>query len=209
MFERFTEEARQVVVLAQEEARGLGHNYIGTEHILLGLLAQPETIAGRELIAAGVTRDEARTRIIEIVSSQQAPPAAQIPFTPRAKKVLELSLREALTLGHDFIDTFHVLLGLLREHEGVAMRVLHDAGVREAALRQCIHAAAPPRGTGSGPPSPSGAGPGFAVRPDQPARRILMRAGARALNDGREEYTVEDVMWALGLSVDPEAGAPE
>ena len=195
MFERFTEEARQVVVRAQEEARGLGHNYIGTEHILLGLLGPPETVAARELSTAGVTAEVVREQIVRIVGASEEPPRAQIPFTPRAKKVLELSLREALMLRHESIDTAHVLLGLLREGSGVAARILADLGVRTPALRDCVVAAAAV--------SPRAAGP------DEAVRQVLTRAAGRALDDGRTEYTVDDVRAALGESVDPEAGEPE
>jgi ATP-dependent Clp protease ATP-binding subunit ClpC len=124
MFERFTERARQVVVLAQEEARILKHNYIGTEHILLGLLREEEGLAARVLESLHITVEEVRAQVARIVGQGDEVTAGQIPFTPRAKKVLELSLREALGLGHNYIGTEHVLLGLLREGEGVAVRIL-------------------------------------------------------------------------------------
>ena len=124
MFERFTEEARQVVVLAQEEARGLTHNYIGTEHILLGLLRLNEGIAAQALESLGVALERVREHVIEIVGASEEVTQGQIPFTPRAKKVLELALREALSLGHNYIGPEHILLGLARENEGVASRIL-------------------------------------------------------------------------------------
>src|SRR5438309_1310932 len=128
MFERFTERARQVVVLAQEEARALGHNYIGTEHVLLGLMREEQGIGARALDALGVTLEDVRDQVMRIVGEGDEAGTGQIPFTPRAKKVLELSLREALTLGHNYIGTEHILLGLVRENEGVAARILLDFG---------------------------------------------------------------------------------
>ena len=126
MFERFTERARQVVVLAQEEARTLKHNYIGTEHILLGLLREEEGLAARVLEGLEITVEEVRAQVARIVGQGDEVTTGQIPFTPRAKKVLELALREALSLGHNYIGTEHILLGLVRENEGVAARILLD-----------------------------------------------------------------------------------
>ena len=126
MFERFTERARQVVVLAQEEARALKHNYIGTEHILLGLLREHEGLAASVLNGLDITVERVRGQVVRAVGSGEEVTAGQIPFTPRAKKVLELALREALSLGHNYIGTEHILLGLLRENEGVAARILLD-----------------------------------------------------------------------------------
>jgi ATP-dependent Clp protease ATP-binding subunit ClpC len=126
LFERFTERARQVVVLAQEEARTLKHNYIGTEHILLGLLREEEGLAARVLESLDITVERVRAQVVRIVGSGEEVTSGQIPFTPRAKKVLELALREALSLGHNYIGTEHILLGLVRENEGVAARILLD-----------------------------------------------------------------------------------
>jgi ATP-dependent Clp protease ATP-binding subunit ClpC len=126
MFERFTERARQVVVLAQDEARTLKHNYIGTEHILLGLLREEEGLAARVLESLDITVEEVRAQVARIVGQGDEVTTGQIPFTPRAKKVLELALREALSLGHNYIGTEHILLGLVRENEGVAARILLD-----------------------------------------------------------------------------------
>ena len=132
MFERFTERARQVVVLAQEEARILKHNYIGTEHILLGLLREEEGLAARVLESLDITVERVRAQVVRIVGSGEEVTSGQIPFTPRAKKVLELALLEALSLGHNYIGTEHILLGILREGQtasgGVAQRVLSDFG---------------------------------------------------------------------------------
>ena len=126
MFERFTERARQVVVLAQDEARALKHNYIGTEHILLGLLREEEGLAARVLESLDITVEEVRAQVARIVGQGDEVTTGQIPFTPRAKKVLELALREALSLGHNYIGTEHILLGIVRENEGVAARILLD-----------------------------------------------------------------------------------
>jgi ATP-dependent Clp protease ATP-binding subunit ClpA len=134
MFERFTEGARSVVVRSQEEARDLRHNYIGTEHLLLGLLRDEAGIAGNVLGELGLQLDAVRGQVIEIVGTGEEA-AGMLPFTPRAKKVLELALREALSLGHDHIGTEHVLLGLAREGDGVAMRILVDAGADAETIR--------------------------------------------------------------------------
>jgi ATP-dependent Clp protease ATP-binding subunit ClpC len=128
MFERFTDRARRVVVLAQEEARMLNHNYIGTEHILLGLISEGEGVAAKALESMGISLDGVRAQVEEIIGQGQQAPSGHIPFTPRAKKVLELSLREALQLGHNYIGTEHILLGLIREGEGVAAQVLVKLG---------------------------------------------------------------------------------
>jgi dihydroneopterin aldolase len=136
MFERFTERARKAVVLAQEEAGLLRHNYVGTEHILLGLLREDEGVAARALTALGVTAEEARERVASIVGYGSEGPGPQVPFTPRSKKVLELALREAMHLEHNYIGTEHILLGLVRESEGVAARVLSDLGVSPDDVRR-------------------------------------------------------------------------
>ena len=138
MFERFTERARQVVVLAQEEARTLKHNYIGTEHILLGLLREEDGLAARVLEGLEITVEEVRAQVIRIVGSGEEVASGQIPFTPRAKKVLELALREALSLGHNYIGTEHILLGLVRENEGVAARILADFDADSEKIRNEI-----------------------------------------------------------------------
>jgi ATP-dependent Clp protease ATP-binding subunit ClpC len=126
MFERFTDRARQVVVLAQDEARALKHNYIGTEHLLLGLLREEQGIAARVLGSLGVRVEEVRDEVARIVGRGEEVTSAQVPFTPRGKKVLELALREALRLGHNRVGTEHLLLGLVEEGEGVAARILFD-----------------------------------------------------------------------------------
>ncbi len=138
LFERFTDRARRVVVLAQEEARYLNHNYIGTEHILLGLLNEGEGIAARALESLGINLNGVREQVVEIIGQGQQAPTGHIPFTPRAKKVLELSLREALQLGHNYIGTEHILLGLIREGEGVAAQVLQKMGAELQKVRQTV-----------------------------------------------------------------------
>ena len=138
MFERFTDRARRVVVLAQEEARLLNHNYIGTEHILLGLIHEGEGVAAKALESLGISLDAVREQVQDIIGQGQQAPSGHIPFTPRAKKVLELSLREALQLGHNYIGTEHILLGLIREGEGVAAQVLVKLGADLNKVRQQV-----------------------------------------------------------------------
>ena len=138
MFERFTNRARRVVVLAQEEAKMLNHNYIGTEHILLGLIHEGEGVAAKALESLGISLDAVREQVQDIIGQGQQQPTGHIPFTPRAKKVLELSLREALQLGHSYIGTEHILLGLIREGEGVAAQVLVKLGADLNKVRQQV-----------------------------------------------------------------------
>ncbi|RFA07684.1 NDP-hexose 4-ketoreductase [Subtercola boreus] len=138
MFERFTDRARRVVVLAQEEAKMLNHNYIGTEHILLGLIHEGEGVAAKALESLGISLDAVREQVQDIIGQGQQQPTGHIPFTPRAKKVLELSLREALQLGHNYIGTEHILLGLIREGEGVAAQVLVKLGADLNRVRQQV-----------------------------------------------------------------------
>jgi ATP-dependent Clp protease ATP-binding subunit ClpC len=154
VFERFTERARQVVVLAQEEARALRHNYIGTEHLLLGLLREEEGIAARVLESLEVTIEDVRAQVARIVGQGDELTVGQIPFTPRAKRVLELALREALSLGHNWIGTEHVLLGLAREDDGVAKQILLDFGVDADRIRNEVirMLGAAPRAGGAPPP---------------------------------------------------------
>ena len=138
MFERFTDRARRVVVLAQEEARLLNHNYIGTEHILLGLIHEGEGVAAKALESLGISLEAVRSQVEELIGQGGSSPSGHIPFTPRAKKVLELSLREALQLGHNYIGTEHILLGLIREGEGVAAQVLVKLGADLSRVRQQV-----------------------------------------------------------------------
>jgi Clp amino terminal domain, pathogenicity island component len=152
VFERFTEQARQVVVLAQEYARELKHNYIGTEHLLLALLADVDDIPAQALGSFGVDQEAVRIRVVEIVGPVEEPHGGRLPFTPRGKKALEMALREALSLGHDDIRTGHLLLGLLRTQEGVAERVLLDLNVPSDHLRDLvIERLGPPGRSGRSP----------------------------------------------------------
>jgi ATP-dependent Clp protease ATP-binding subunit ClpC len=138
MFERFTDRARRVVVLAQEESRLLSHNYIGTEHLLLGLLAERQGVAARALESLNVTLDAAREQVTEIIGPGQQKPHGHIPFTPRAKKILELSLREALNMGSEVIDTEHLLLGLVDEGDGVGAQILQRLGATAQTVREAV-----------------------------------------------------------------------
>ncbi len=137
-FERFTERARQVVVLAQEEARALGHEHVGTEHLLLGVLRVDDGLAARALNSLGITTEVVRREVERVVGRGADAPPGRMRFTPRAKKVLELALREARALEHNYIGTEHVLLALVREEEGVAFRILHDVGADAEKVRRAI-----------------------------------------------------------------------
>src|SRR5919201_22879 len=170
LFERFTERARQVVVLAQDEARALKHNYIGTEHILLGLLREEEGLAARVLESLDITVEEVRAQVARIVGQGDEVTTGQIPFTPRAKKVLELALREALSLGHNYIGTEHILLGLVRENEGVAARILLDFDADAERIRNEIIRML------SGPGRRQGAGAGAAEK-GQKSSKLLDQFG--------------------------------
>src|SRR6185437_5678078 len=173
MFERFTSRARHVVVLAQEEARRLRHNYIGTEHLLLGLLGEPDGVAGRVLAGFGMSLESTRREVTAVVSAGTTAPSGHIPFTPRAKKTLELALREALQLHHNYIGTEHILLGLIREGEGVAAQVLKQhadlTAVRVAVLDLLPAASAESARARRWLRRPAAAGPGQADAPaEQP-----------------------------------------
>src|SRR5271163_3682223 len=179
MFERFTERARQVVVLAQEEARTLKHNYIGTEHILLGLLREEEGLAARVLESLDITVERVRAQVVRIVGSGEEVTSGQIPFTPRAKKVLELALREALSLGHNYIGTEHILLGLVRENEGVAARILLDFDADSEKIRnEVIRMLSGPGGRRQGQSGGgSGAGSGAASGEGKKSSKLLDQFG--------------------------------
>jgi len=138
MFQRFTDRARRVVVLAEEEARLLRHNSVGTEHILLGLLHEGEGVAARALESLGINREAVRQQVEQIIGCGQWAPGGHIPFTPRAKKVLELSLREAMALGHNYVGTEHILLAMSREGDGVAAQVLTGLGTGHAQVRERV-----------------------------------------------------------------------
>jgi ClpA/ClpB-like protein len=171
MFQRFTDRARRVVVLAQEEARILDHNYIGTEHILLGLLREGEGVAAKALESLGISLDAVRQQVEEIIGQGQQAPSGHIPFTPRSKKVLELSLREAQQLGHTYIGTEHILLGLIREGDGVAAQVLVRLGADLNRVRQQVIQLLTGRAAGE-------PGPEAEARPEMAWQRAGQRAGS-------------------------------
>src|SRR5436309_7606702 len=200
MFERFTDRARRVVVLAQEEARMLDHNYIGTEHILLGLIREGEGVAAKALESLGISQEAVRQQVEEIIGRRQYTPSGHIPITPRAKKVLELSLREALQLGHNYIGTEHILLGLIREGEGVAAQVLVKLGADLDRVRlqvdQLLHGyqGKEPAATGA----PTEALPSISLVLDQFGRNLTAGAREGKLDPviGREKE-IERVMQVL------------
>src|ERR1039457_2252434 len=200
MFERFTDRARRVVVLAQDEAMRLDHNYIGTEHILLGLVQEGEGVAAKALEALGIGLAAVRQQVEEIVGRGKEAPGDHIPFTPRAKKVLELSLREALQLGYDYIGTEHILLGLIREGEGVAARVLANLGADLNLVRQqvvqLLHGYQGKEPAAAGTPSESA--PSTSLVLDQFGRNLTAGAREGKLDPviGREKE-IERVMQVL------------
>src|SRR5438046_2019610 len=203
MFERFTERARQVVVLAQEEARTLKHNYIGTEHILLGLLREEEGLAARVLESLDITVERVRAQVVRIVGSGEEVTSGQIPFTPRAKKVLELALREALSLGHNYIGTEHILLGLVRENEGVAARILLDFDadsekIRNEVIRMLSGPGGRQRSGGGGGGGAQGEGKKSSKLLDQFGRNLTKLAAEGKLDPvvGRETE-IERIMQIL------------
>src|ERR1700746_2336475 len=178
MFERFTERARQVVVLAQEEARTLKHNYIGTEHILLGLLREEEGLAARVLESLDITVERVRAQVVRIVGSGEEVTSGQIPFTPRAKKVLERARREAQSLGHNYIGTQHILLGLVRENEGVAARILLDFDADSEKIRnEVIRMLSGPGGRRQGQSAGAGAGAGSSAGEGKKSSKLLDQFG--------------------------------
>ena len=187
MFERFTDRARRVVVLAQDEARGLKHNYIGTEHLLLGLISEGEGVAAKALETMGIKGEAVRASVIEIIGEGEKPVEGHIPFTPRAKRVFELSLREALQLGHNYIGTEHLLLGLLKEGEGVAAQVLTKQGADLAQVRQTViqMLSGYQRGDDEGRES-VGAGVGGAGGPERSNSAILEQFGRNLTQAARE-----------------------
>ncbi len=200
MFEKFTDGARRVVVLAQEEARLLNHDYIGTEHILLGLIAETEGVAARALQSLGVKLATVRQQVEQIIGRGGSMPGSHIPFTPRAKKVLELSLREAMNFGHNYIGTEHILLGLIREGEGVAAQVLVKLGagldrVRLKVIELLSSGAA--EATTQGEPLP----------PLSPAlQEIVEEARRQAVVDGAPEVAPLHLFWAAVRHPDGAAG---
>jgi ATP-dependent Clp protease ATP-binding subunit ClpC len=206
LFERFTERARQVVVLAHEEAGTLKHGHIGTEHILLGLLREGEGVGAQALASLDITIERARGEVVRIVGVGDHDGSGQIPFTPRARRVLELAAQEARGLGHNFVGTEHLLLGLATLGDGVSTRILLDCGARPDAVRAAVMrilsglqaSARPGRPAATGPPAGSnGFEEWIRVGPGAGVRRLLMVAAARALDEGREDIQPRDVLIAL------------
>src|SRR5262245_16885059 len=195
MFERFTDRARRVVVLAQEEARMLNHNYIGTEHILLGLIHEGEGVAAKALESLNISLEAVRQQVEEIIGQGQAAPTGHIPFTPRAKKVLELSLREALQLGHNYIGTEHILLGLIREGEGVAAQVLVKLGADLSRVRQqVIQLLSGYQGSGGPPGEKAGAAAGGSATETQPTGSLVLDQFGRNLTQLAREKKLDPVI---------------
>ncbi|MBS3940797.1 MAG: ATP-dependent Clp protease ATP-binding subunit [Actinobacteria bacterium] len=192
MFERFTDRARRVVVLAQEEARMLNHNYIGTEHILLGLIHEGEGVAAKALESMSISLEAVRSQVTEIIGRGQTAPAGHIPFTPRAKKVLELSLREALQLGHNYIGTEHILLGLIREGEGVAAQVLQKLGADLNRVRQQVIQLL--SGYAGGEPGKAGAGVGEASAQGSREGSTILDQFGRNLTQAAREGELDPVI---------------
>jgi len=198
MFERFSDRARRVVVLAQEEARTTNHNYIGTEHILLGLIHEGEGVAAKALESLGISLEAVRSQVEDIIGQGQSAPTGHIPFTPRAKKVLELSLREALQLGHNYIGTEHILLGLIREGEGVAAQVLQKLGADLNRVRQEVIQLLSGYTGGKGEVQPGEQAPQGSMVLDQFGRNLTQLAREGKLDPviGREKE-IERVMQVL------------
>jgi ATP-dependent Clp protease ATP-binding subunit ClpC len=195
MFERFTDRARRVIVLAQDEARLLNHNYIGTEHILLGLIHEGEGVAAQALEGCGLTLESVREQVEELVGKGQTPPSGHIPFTPRAKRVLELSLREALQINHSYIGTEHVLLGLIREGEGVAVQVLIKMGLDLSRVRNAVMDLMQGNQQGTGGPQPAevGAAVGGGPSSSTTGATILDQFG-RNLTQAAREHKLDPVI---------------
>jgi ATP-dependent Clp protease ATP-binding subunit ClpC len=212
VFDRFTDRARQVVVLAQDEARGLKHDHIGTEHLLLGLLREPDGVARRVLESLGVGAEAVRDQAVRIVGEGEGEsvPVGQIPFTPRAKKVLELALREGLSLGHEYIGTEHILLGIARENDGVAARILRESGADAERIRCAVVDMVP--GTARRPRPPRDV---HWRRRSRPPRRFGALAAARdeALEQGNYDLARKllelEIEERERLRTEPPADKPE
>ena len=195
MFERFTDRARRVVVLAQDEARSLEHNYIGTEHILLGLIREGEGVAAKALEMANISLEGVRNQVIEIIGKGENDSKDHIPFTPRAKKVLELSMREALQLGHNYIGTEHILLGLIREGEGVANQVLTNLGADLGSIRQnVIHLLSGYPGAGQNEAGGETVGVGTGSQKPQKSGSAILDQFGRNLSEAARENKLDPVI---------------
>jgi ATP-dependent Clp protease ATP-binding subunit ClpC len=218
VFERYTEEARSVVVVSHEEARALRHNYIGTEHLLLALLRKPrDSVVGQVLAALGLSYDGTRAQLLTLVPEGEAVTSGQLPFTPRAKKVLELSLREALSRGENEIGPAHILLGIARsDDDSAAVHLLRDQDVTPDRVRALLVASLPPPKPAAGGRSILGRVRRTSVQQlpieidlSDEARRLLMGAGARSLDDGRTLITIADIEAALRRRGDAEDPPPK
>lgn len=216
MFERFTEEARQVIVAAQEEGRLLDHDHIGTEHILIGLARSPEDLPGRALSEFGVDAEMLRAKVAETFGRGDHPCSGQLPFTPGAKKALELALRAALKLGPDWIESGHVLLGLVDARPSPGYEILTGVGVDVDSLRErvveLLAAGDRPRECRREvvrrPSVQISEVANFLVTPDSRLQRVLMTAAGRALQQGRQESRIEDVLDAINESSQGEEPQP-
>lgn len=214
MFERVTESARQAVVAAEKKAHGLGHSYVGCEHLLLGLLHDPECLAARVLASFDISFEQSRLALVRYVASGEVPPShGRLPFTPRSKQVLERAGEESLSLGHNYAATEHILLALADVNEGVAMNILRDFDADARKIREAVmgllFGPTPPPAARRGRPRMSRrhaaraavteplSSWGIEVEPDGEVLRLLMSAAARALENGRTETTVDDLLIAL------------
>jgi ATP-dependent Clp protease ATP-binding subunit ClpA len=211
LFERFTERARQIVVLAQEEARTLKHDHIGDEHLLLGLLREQEGMGAKVLESFDITVERVRGEVVRIVGVGDHAGTGQMPFTPKAKWVLEMAMQEARSLGHNYIDTEHILLALATLGEGVSTRILVDCNAQPDRVRgeviRLLSGGGARRGQqppGAPPASANGFQEWIRVGPGVGVRRLLMVAAARALDDGRVAVQPRDVL--LALTGDEEVG---
>ena len=208
MFERFSEEAEQVIAKAEEAARGLGHKHVGTEHLLLGLLADERLISARALRGFGLTYDAVRAQVVAKVGTGDEPTAGEIAFTPQSQQVFELSMRESLRLGNDYIGAGHLLLGLAYGKDTLSSQILRPVGADLKALRERTEPLIPPTPaapvTGAATQAvPDPRSVTFTVEPDPHLRDVLMAAGSRALADARQQIQIVDVIEAL--YDDPEA----
>ncbi|HWD68581.1 MAG TPA: Clp protease N-terminal domain-containing protein [Solirubrobacteraceae bacterium] len=208
MFERFNEEADHVVARAQDAARGLGHKHVGTEHLLLGLLADERLVSARALSAFGLTYELVRAQVVAKVGTGHEPTEGEIPFTPQSQQVFELSMRESLRLGHDYIGAGHLLLGLAYGKDTLSSQILRPVGADLRAVRERTEPLIPEAATAvasvsSLQPTPEARSVSFTVAPDPQLKALLMLAGGRALGDARQEIAIADVIEALWD--DPEA----
>lgn len=209
MFERFSEEAEQVVAKAEDAARGLGHKHVGTEHLLLGLLADERLVSARALSAFDLTYELVRAQVVTKVGTGDEPTVGEIPFTPQSQQVFELSMRESLRLGHDYVGAGHLLLGLAYGKDTLSSQILRPVGADLKALRERTEPLIPQTAAATAIsatpvlPVPEPGSVSFTIAPSPHLKALLMLAGSRALGDAREEIAVADLIEALWD--DPEA----